>query len=96
MKLHFHPMSGCSRRVLAFINVHQIEVTSQHIKLEQGEHKQPAYLQLNPAGRVPTLEDGSLVRWGSGAILRYLAAKHHPQSLGEDEAQRAIVDQWML
>lgn len=96
MKLYFHPMSGCSRRVLTFINVYQIEVTPQHIKLEQGEHKQPAYLQLNPTGRVPTLEDGALVLWESGAILRYLAAKHHPQSLGEDEAQRALVDQWML
>lgn len=96
MKLYFHPMSGASRRVLSFISVHQLEMTPQLIKLEHGEHKQPAYLTLNPTGRVPTLEDGELVLWESGAILRHLAAKHHPQSLGQDEAQRALVDQWML
>lgn len=96
MKLYFHPMSGCSRRVFTFIKAHQLEVDLQPIKLEHGEHKQPDYLKLNPTGRVPTLEDGELVLWESGAILRYLATKHHPRSLGEGDVQRALVDQWML
>jgi glutathione S-transferase len=36
----------------------------------------PAYLVLNPNGRVPTIEDDGLVLGESNAIVRYLCAKH--------------------
>lgn len=41
-----------------------------------------AYLQLNPNGTVPTLKDGEMVVWESGAILRYLASKYHSTRSG--------------
>lgn len=96
MKLYMHPISGCSRRVLSFVALHQLELELELVDLERGAHKHPAYLKLNPTGRVPTLDDGELVLWESGAILRHLAATYHPQSLGKDDTQRARVDQWML
>ena len=56
----------------------------------------PAYLAMNPHGRVPTLRDGGTVVWESDAIVRYLAARYGAGSLWpEDPAERAVADQWM-
>ena len=56
----------------------------------------PAYRALNPNGLVPTLQDGALTVWESGAIVRYLAARHGAGTLWpEDPAARAVADQWM-
>ncbi|MEO5808256.1 glutathione S-transferase family protein [Devosia sp.] len=55
----------------------------------------PAYLVLNPNGKVPTLRDGAIVVWDSHAIVRYLAASYGAGWLWrEDPRERAIVDQW--
>ncbi len=56
----------------------------------------PAYLAMNPHGRVPTLQDGELTVWESDALVRYIAAQYGVGHLwAEDPAERAIADQWM-
>jgi glutathione S-transferase len=56
----------------------------------------PAYLELNPHGRIPTIDDNGVVVWESNAIIRYLAAVYCRGSLWlEDPAERAGADQWM-
>jgi glutathione S-transferase len=56
----------------------------------------PAYLAMNPHGRVPTLRDGDVIVWDSEAILRYLAARYGvPAFWSEDAVTRAPVDQWL-
>jgi len=56
----------------------------------------PRYLNLNPNGLVPTIEDDGFVLWESNAIVRYLAAKHAAGSLWpEDLRVRAEADRWM-
>jgi len=42
----------------------------------------PAYLQLNPNARIPTLVDGEVVLWESMAINLYLAQKSGPMHFG--------------
>jgi len=52
-------------------------------------HKAPAYLAINPNGRLPAIEDGGFKMSESLAINLYLAKKHgrfYPSSL-EDEAR---------
>jgi glutathione S-transferase len=44
-----------------------------HVNRATAEHKQPAYLRLNPQGLLPVLEDGDLVLFETGAILLHLA-----------------------
>lgn len=38
--------------------------------------KQPAHLALHPFGQIPTLEDGDLALFESGAIVLHLAERH--------------------
>jgi glutathione S-transferase len=64
------------------------------LDMQAGEHRQPAYLAINPMGKVPALVEGELRLWESGAILLYLSDRYsHPPLTGE---QRALLAQWVL
>ncbi len=61
-----------------------------------GGNDDPAYLKMNPNGRVPTIEDGANIVWESNSILRYLCAVYggarlHPA----DPYRRSEVERWM-
>lgn len=62
-----------------------------------GQTDTPDYLQKNPMGLVPTLEEDGFALFESNAILRYLCAAHAPASplWPVDIKARARVDQWM-
>jgi glutathione S-transferase len=45
------------------------------VDLAKGEHRQPAFLAINPFGRAPVLVDGDLTLPESHAILTYLGEK---------------------
>ena len=54
------------------------------------------FLAMNPHGRIPVIEDDGTAVWESHAILRYLAARHAPDRLwNDDPAARSLVDRWM-
>lgn len=57
--------------------------------------REPDYLALNPAGRVPALEVDEQVLFESGAILEYLCEQLSPSLLGreQDHAERA---EWLV
>ena len=62
-----------------------------------GGNDDPAYRAMNPNGRLPTIEeeDGWSV-WESGAVIRYLSAKHDMGGLyPSDLRERADADRWM-
>ncbi|MDR7947502.1 glutathione S-transferase family protein [Achromobacter aegrifaciens] len=48
-----------------------------HVRIAQGEHRQPDFLALNPHGRIPVLTDDEtgVALFESAAILLYLAEK---------------------
>ncbi len=72
-------------------NVHAID-------LGQNEQKQPAFLALNPNGRIPAMVDtdeGDLAVFESGAIMLYLAEKTG-RFIGTDKASRSRVIQWLM
>jgi len=55
-----------------------------------GGNDQRWYLDMNPNGVVPTVEDEGLILWESNSILRYLAAKYAPGTLWPtDPAERS-------
>lgn len=60
-----------------------------------GGNDDPEYLKMNPNGLIPTIRDGDLVLWESGAILRYLAARYGDEGFWpSDPAKRAPLDMW--
>ena len=60
-----------------------------------GGNDKPEYLEKNPNGLVPTIEDGEFSLWESNAITRYLCAKYGSGLCPVDPQQRALAEQWM-
>jgi glutathione S-transferase len=87
------------------INVQKVlwcceELALPYERIDAGRHhgvvNTAEFRRLNPNGLVPTIEDDGFVVWESGAVLRYLAAKHAAGSLWPDDvAARADADRWI-
>jgi glutathione S-transferase len=61
-----------------------------------GGLKDPAYLQLNPNGLIPVIDDDGFVLWESNSIVRYLAATRGAGALyARDARERANAERWM-
>lgn len=61
-----------------------------------GGNKEKPYLNLNPNGLVPTIEDGSFVLWESNSIVRYLTDKYGQGKLLPNTPEgRANANRWM-
>jgi glutathione S-transferase len=96
LKLHGFPMSPNTRRALFALEEHGAPYELVPVDLMSGEQKSPAYLALNPTGRVPTLVDGDFVLWESNAILEYLAARFPEKGLGAQSARETgEMARWM-
>jgi glutathione S-transferase len=74
-----------------------VEFESIPINLLAGEHLQPKFLKINPAGKIPVLVDDDLVLTESVAIVLYLADKYSNKGLVPTELkERAQVNRWLL
>ncbi len=91
VKLYGFPLSGHSHRVELFANLAGINFESVFVDLAKGEHKQEAFLSLNPFGQVPVMEDGDVVLSDSNAILVYLARKYAPDWMPSGAKEEAEI-----
>jgi glutathione S-transferase len=67
------------------------------VNMLAGEHRSPAFLKVNPAGKLPVLVDGDMVLTESIAIVLYLAEKYRDKGLIPiDLQQRAQLMRWLL
>lgn len=74
-----------------------LDVPYQRIELAYGaEMRSPAYLALNPMGKVPTLTDGELVISETAAICLYLADKFFEKGFAPalSSPERAAYYRW--
>jgi glutathione S-transferase len=74
MKLYFNPQSraAIAKWLLDEAGVDYELVT---IDFQKGEHKRPEFLTINPAGKLPAIEDGSTKVFEGAAICLYIADK---------------------
>lgn len=67
------------------------------VNMLAGEHKAPAFLKINPAGKLPALIDGDLMLTESVAICLYLAEKYPDKGLMPRElGARAELYRWLM
>ena len=97
IRIHVNPASQHARRVRIAALELGLDVEWKIVDFATGAHQTPAYLALNPHGKVPTLEEGNFVLWESNAIMTYLADKK-PQSglYPTDPMQRADINRWLF
>jgi GST-like protein len=72
--------------------------TLKVLDLSKGEQKTPAFLAINPNGRIPAIVDHELDNFAvfeSGAILVYLAEKTG-KLMPTDVKGRSLVMQWLM
>lgn len=65
------------------------------VDLFKGENRTDEFRRMNPAGKVPVLEDDGFILFESGAICRYLGNVANSSLYPSDPRDRARVDQWM-
>ncbi len=96
MKLYEFPPTR-SIRVRWTLQELGVDFEAVAVNLAAGEHRKPAFLEINPAGKVPVLVDGDVVLTESVAIVLYLAEKYPGKAfLPADIGQRAQVYRWLL
>ncbi|EIM90667.1 glutathione S-transferase-like protein [Stereum hirsutum FP-91666 SS1] len=83
LKLYGMSLSTCTRRVAAILREKDVPYELVEISLMKGEHKSPAYLEKQPFGQVPYIEDDGLILFESRAIARYVARKYSSQGTPE-------------
>lgn len=96
MKLYGSIMSRTSRNAWA---AEEAGATYEVVNLDfrKGEHKQPAFLAINPAGKMPALVEGDVVMSESLAINLYIAQVHSNGKLWPTDAKaRAKCLQWSM
>jgi glutathione S-transferase len=97
MKLYNHPASPNSRKVLMVAHLLNMPLENELVDLFAGSQKSPAYLAVNPNGKVPALADGGLILWESNAIMKYLAVREPERSLWPAGArEQAEIDRWLF
>ncbi|MEL7330700.1 MAG: glutathione S-transferase family protein [Cyanobacteria bacterium J06560_2] len=94
MKLYFFPPSNNSRRAHAVALHLGLPMDYVLVNLQAGEQRSPEFLALNPAGRVPVLQDGDFVLWESNAIAQYLASQTTTSLWPNDDCLRAEIMGW--
>ena len=97
--LHWSPDSA---NLVVRIALEELGLAFEPVRVNRAtaEHKQPAYLKLNPQGLLPVLEDGDLVLFETGAILLHLAdrtGRLGPEGPDAQEPQaRAAFLKWVF
>jgi maleylacetoacetate isomerase len=92
VKLYGYFRSSASFRVRIALNLKNLPYEPVFIHLRKSEQRRPEYLEINPTGLVPSLEDDGQVFIQSLAIIEYLDETHpEPPLLPGHPADRARV-----
>jgi glutathione S-transferase len=92
IELYWGSGSPFAWRVMLTLEVKGLAYESKLLEFSKGEHKTPAYLQLNPRGKVPTLKDGDFVVYESLAMMAYLDRKYpEPLIFGKTPEEAALI-----
>ena len=96
IELYWGSGSPFAWRVMLTLEVKGLEYESKLLEFSKGDHKTPAYLKLNPRGKVPTLKDGDFVLYESLAIMSYIDRKYpDPPLFGKTPEETGLIWRWL-
>ena len=103
IKLYDYELSGNCYKVRLLLNI--LDLSYETVPVEfypRRQHKNEAFLRINPLGQLPALSDGSFTLRDAQAILVYLAQRYdvtgqwypvgYPERLGETQMWLAFAD----
>lgn len=97
--LYDYELSGNCYKLRLFMNILGLAYRKQNVEFFPGqEHKQDAFLALNPLGQLPVLDDDGFVLRDAQAILGYLASRYDPSGNWyptADPRRLAEVNMWL-
>lgn len=96
IKIHAFPLSPRSFKVLWAAHHLGIDYELKFVDFTKNAQNVPGYLELNPNGRAPTIDDGGYVLWESDAIVEYFSSlKPQAGLLPEGTRDRLTVSKWL-
>lgn len=97
IQLHYYPSTAA---MVPHILLEELGVPFEPVLVDRttGQHKTPAYLELNPNGLIPVLADGELVLYETAAITLHLCDSHPQAGLAPapGTAERAHFYKWLM
>lgn len=92
LELYWGSGSPFAWRVMLILEIKKLVYQSNLLEFSRGDHKAPAFLKLNPRGKVPALKDDDFVLNESLAIMAYLDKKHpEPPLFGTSPQETGLV-----
>lgn len=88
-------LSSPANKVRFVANYLGLQYEYKKIDLGAGEQRKPEFLSINPAGKVPAINDDGFILSESGAIIKYFADKVESSLYPKSLKERALVDQEM-
>ncbi len=96
IKLYRFSLSGHCHRVELFLSMLGLPVELIDVDLRAGAQKTPEFLEMNPFGQVPVIQDGAVTLADANAILVYLSGKYSDgRWLPHDPLRAAEVQRWL-
>jgi len=97
LQLHYYPSTAA---MIPHIVLEELGVPFERVLVDRmrDEHKEPAYLRLNPNGLIPVLTEGELVLYETAAIVLHLCDTHPAAGLAPalGTAARAHFYKWLM
>ncbi len=94
MKLYYFETPN-PRKPCAVAKYLKSPVEYVRVVLPEGQHREAAFLAVNPNGKVPALLDGDVRLWESHAIMAYLAHKAGSNLWPKDAVKQIEVIKWL-
>jgi GST-like protein len=95
LKFYFN-LSPNPMKVALFLEEAGLSYEPIPVDTRRGQQFEPAYLAINPNGKVPAVVDGDTTVFDSNAILLYLAEKTGRFLPGDSQAARGELLSWLM
>ena len=96
IKLYDHELSGNCFKVRLLLNQLSLDFESIKIDVFTGENKKDFFKKINPAMKIPVINDSGIILNESNAILLYLSDKYKSELLSNSLEDRAKIYSWLM